>query len=200
MEEKKTVETTKAPTRGVIAGAKKLSLAELKSKALKVTELVFDSFEEDNTSDGTKMIIVHLPEFMLQRSPDRLVNGQPVVARDNKVHIVADDVDAFFEDVYETPEGKFAYSGSLKYDVSAPKTNNNGGVVQVVAPSKIWLRSTTLRNSGLALQRERATSGAKAMAEFFKGIEGGASADSLVVKPEAAAAEAPKLNVTVEKK
>ena len=199
MEEKKTVETTKTPTRGVIAGAKKLSLAELKNKALKVTELVFESIEEDNTSDGTKMIIVHLPEFMLQRSPDRLVNGQPVVARDNKVHIVGNDVDAFFENVYETPEGKFAYSGPLKYDVSAPKINNNNGVAQVVAPSRIWLRSITLRNSGIALQRDRATNGAKAMAEFFKALEGGASADSLVVKAEAATA-APALNVTVEKK
>lgn len=120
---------------------------------LVIKGVVDDSSVGPDGEEGTPMKILTLEEQITATGSIPTAKGVPPTIKSLTVHCAGDDLAVLAAGLSEK-DGKLVYNGTLKLDVSRPKFGRRNGQIVPVAPSRIWLTSTSFARKGRQLSQD----------------------------------------------
>lgn len=138
----------------------------LLAKVAKVTKFVVLSTEDDS-SENSDVLKVEIAHPLRVTSSIPFNQGKEVTIEKSVIYVGQDNIAAFKEGLQEE-DGQIVYTGSLKLDVSKPKTRvGRDGKAEITQGSRIWLTATRFNRMGAKSSSDRRQASISAIAQLF---------------------------------
>jgi hypothetical protein len=118
----------------------------------------------DDSSSRNDVLKVTMSEAYEATASKALPNGAPMKVKSEVFSVGASDIKAFTEGLKDNEDGTFTYEGNLKFDVSAPRFNDDGSVRK---PAALWLTSTAFSKLNGINREEKSKKDENALLRLF---------------------------------